>query len=503
MLRKLGKRITNNFGLKILAAMFAVVLWIVVMNIDDPIKDKQFTVGVTPTNQEFIAQQGKYYEWLDGANTVTFRVSAKRGVMTGLSSSDFSAIANMERIVRDEDTGNYRVPVSVTATKYSDAVTISSKRLYLDVVLEDLGRTQKAIGASTRGNVADGCAIGDLKIVGSNVLKISGPLSIVSQIETAVATINVDGMSSDVTDNVVPMLYDAEGNVIDATKLKLSLSTVSVSAQILNTKDVALEFSSTGRPAEGYMVTGIEQELATVRIKGEAGKLNPVNKIVIPQEVLDVTGVTEDLATTVDISSYLPQGISLVLSSDAKVDVVVKVEPLVTQTFEVPVANLSFENLRDGYTAECTVDRFMVEVAGPKSAMDNVKAADIRGVVDVGGLGRGDHHLAVDFSALEAGYWASTTVRVPVTISSNPQGANGNAGAEAGAQMHAGDSGNTAPLGGDNAASEGADSMAPSGAGGSTSGGAGNSPPSGTGSTSSGGAGNTTETSGAAGIPTD
>ena len=34
MLRKLTKRITNNFGLKILAAVFAIILWMVVVNIE-------------------------------------------------------------------------------------------------------------------------------------------------------------------------------------------------------------------------------------------------------------------------------------------------------------------------------------------------------------------------------------------------------------------------------------------------------------------------------------
>ena len=44
MLRKLTKRITNNFGLKILAAVFAIILWMVVVNIEDPEKTKGFTI---------------------------------------------------------------------------------------------------------------------------------------------------------------------------------------------------------------------------------------------------------------------------------------------------------------------------------------------------------------------------------------------------------------------------------------------------------------------------
>ena len=43
-----------------------------------------------------------------------------------------------------------------------------------------------------------------------------------------------------------------------------------------------------------------------VRIKGETDVLNKVAKIAIPDDVLDMSGATEDVETTVDITSYLP-----------------------------------------------------------------------------------------------------------------------------------------------------------------------------------------------------
>mgnify|MGYP000042764514 CR=1 FL=1 len=59
MLRKLTKRITNNFGLKILAAVFAIILWMVVVNIEDPEKTKGFTIPVTIENNEYLSDMGK------------------------------------------------------------------------------------------------------------------------------------------------------------------------------------------------------------------------------------------------------------------------------------------------------------------------------------------------------------------------------------------------------------------------------------------------------------
>lgn len=445
MLKRLGKRITNNFGLKILAALLAFVLWIVVINIDNPVIPRKYTTNVITENTSFITAQNKYYEALDGSNIITFSVSAERSVHDELSGSDFTATADMEDIEYDEESGIYRVPVTITANRYSNRVSIVSKDLYLEVAIEDLGRCQKAIAATTKGSVADGCALGDVQIVGSNVLKISGPSSIVNRIDRAEAAINVEGMSTDVTDTVVPILYDADDNVIDTTKLTMSLSTVNISAQILNTKDVTLEFATMGEVADGYLFMGIDYSLDTVRIKGEAATLNTVNKVSIPKEVLDISGITENLETMVDITSYLPSGTSLVLNSDAKVDVVVKVEPIVTKNYAIPSGNIAIENLQDGYTARIDTDAVTIAVSGAKSEVDAVDANSLVGSIDVGGLGAGEHNPTATFT-LEGEHCWIDNVRVPVTIS----GGNDDAAedGESGGQTNTPGTGNSTTTGG-------------------------------------------------------
>lgn len=485
MLRKIGKKLINNLGLKILALLSALVMWMVVANIDDPMIKRPYKTSVLPTNEDYIASQGKYYEWLDGDNTVSFNVSAKRNVHEKLSNADFSATADMEKIAYDEKSGMWRVPIAITTSKYSgDQVEISSRQQYLDVMLEDLGTSQKAITASTRGTVADGCALGDLQIVGSNLLKISGPASIVSQIDTVSATINVDGMSSDVTDSVVPVLYNKEGEEVDTSKLTLSLNTVTISAQILNTKDVQLEFATKGEAAEGYVMTDVTYDPATVRIKGKIAMLNPLNKITVPEEVLDITGITSDLVTTVDISSYLPSGTSLVLNSDAKVEVTVHVEPVVSRVFDLPTSVLVVENLREGYKATYDVNTVPVEVRGAESAISGLSVSDLSGTADAGGLGAGEHTLEVSLEVSRDLCWIGLPVTVPATIERDPD-----APVSGGSQPS---SGNSSPSGG--ASGTGG---APGGSGGTDPGAGGTAE--GTGGTASG----AEDTSGTGNIPAD
>ena len=394
MVKKIGQKITHNFGLKLLAVLFAIVLWIVVVNIDDPTQIQSYTTSVNLENTSYLTSMDKYYEVLDGTNTVTFRVTAKRSVHDKLNGSDFSAAANMEKIEYDEKTETYRVPVTITAPqKYSKEIEMANKQNYIELSLEDLSRTQKVIKATTKGTVADGYALGDVKITSYNVLKISGPASIVSQIDTVTAVINVDNVDTDVTDSVAPILLDADGNTVDTTKLTLSLSTVTISAQILSTKDVTVQFNTSGTPEDGYMVTGITYQPSEVRIKGESAILNTINSISVPKEVLNLDGRTTDLETDVDITAYLPDGTALVLNSDGKIEVTVTIEPIVEKSYQVPVENISLENLSDEYDCEYDAKYVKLTVSGSEENMSILKKQNIRGTLDLTGLSEGEHKL--------------------------------------------------------------------------------------------------------------
>ena len=50
--KKILKALTNNLGFKLLAFIFAVVLWLVVYNVDDPVKTDSFTVKVSLKNRD-------------------------------------------------------------------------------------------------------------------------------------------------------------------------------------------------------------------------------------------------------------------------------------------------------------------------------------------------------------------------------------------------------------------------------------------------------------------
>ena len=403
MRKKQSRKLTNNMGLKLLALFLATALWMVVVNTEDPMVRKSMTVSVSMKNQDYITDMGKYMDILNESNTITFFYTTKRSVWDGISSSDFQAVADMEKI-EAKSNGGYRVPVSVSAVRNVNQITIETKQLYLDVALEDLGKQQFQIKANTSGIVADGCALGKVEIENANVVQVTGPASVVNAIESVIATVNIEGMSTDITDNVIPVFYDINGEVIDTTKLIKSVETVRINAQILSTKDVPLEFAAKGTPAVGYRLVSVVSKPQTVRVKGDAATLNMLDKIKIPAEVLDVSDATSSIEKTIDISTYLERGVSLVISSDAKVNVTAEIEPIETKEYKIPVSNLTAKGLRSGYQLSYTEKYVLLEVTAGKSAHEELNEAEVKGTIQVENLQEGTHDMAVLFELDEQIY---------------------------------------------------------------------------------------------------
>ncbi len=421
MLKKILKKLTNNLGFKLLAVLFAFAMWLVVYNIDDPSSSKNFTATVTIQNAQSVSDMNKCYEVIDGTGTVSFRVTAKRSILEKLDYSDFTAIADMSLMNVSDDGAEGSVPIAISANNYTSSVKVSGLTKYLKVSLEDLQEKQFVITADTKGKVADGFTLGDVSVSNPNVIKVSGPASVVGQISKVVATIDVSGMSVDISDNVVPVFYDEDDKTVDTTKLTLSSNTVTVSAKILSTKEVPIHFNTSGTPADTYSVVEITSDPETVQIKGSSSVLNPISSLEIPEEVLNVDGANKDITTSIDISEYLPDGVSLTKNSQATVSVTIRIEPYTTQNYNIPVSNISVNGLDDNYNLAFGQTTVNAPVSGMSSDLSSLNVNSIKGSIDVSSLGEGTHTVDVTLT-LDADKFVQQATTTDVTITRKPDG---------------------------------------------------------------------------------
>lgn len=416
MLRNWAKKLTGNLGLKILALLFAVILWMAVVNLDDPTINKPFTVGVTIENENFISSMGKYYEIDSDSMNVTFSVMGKRSIINQLNNSDFKATADMRQIIIGE-TENF-VPVEITAQRSVNQLTIFKRAQRIRVNLEDLMRKPFIIQPVFQGDPAEGYAL-DTMDVTPNVLRVSGPKAVVSKIDIVNAVIDVSGMSTEITDNVVPVLMDKNGKAIDITKLTLNLNTVTVKASVVSEKKVPIKVKYTGKPADGFEVVAVHTDPEEISIKGNSDILNAINAITIPEGLINVQDTEEPLKQQVDITKYLPSGVSLSDSTQASVMITVDVEELERRGFNVPVENIDIDNLPENYRIKFNSRQVNIIVYGLKADLDQLTADAIHPILDVEGLTAGSHVDQLQIS-LDSKYIVGET-NVSYTIYTNEE----------------------------------------------------------------------------------
>lgn len=409
MANKILTALTKNFGMKLLALFFSVLLWLVVYNMEDPDKTATFTTNVTVTNVSYLTDQSLCYEVRNKTNSVTFTVTAKRSYLERLEAGNFTATADLSKMVVDDDDRKIAtVPIDLRSNLYNGEITYGTKK-YLEITLENLMSKKFQVIGKYKGEVAEGCAVDRIRVVSPTVLKVSGPESIVKKVETVEAAIDVSDMSIDVSDSVVPRLLNTKGNEVDVTQLTLSSSTVTVEAKILNTKEVYIKYQTSGTPAHNYRINRVELNPAKVNVKGTVAALNALTSIDIPGAALNIEGASDDIATEVDISEYLPDNVELVDVDQRVVSVTVFIDEYQTRTYQVPTANITLKDIPSGTTTKWNSTLMDVEISGLKSDLDSLKAAEIKGAVSLSGMSAGEHKVAISLE-LDDRYKASRAV---------------------------------------------------------------------------------------------
>ena len=407
MLQKIAKIITNNFGLKCLAVVVAVIFWLVIVNVEDPERTRVFTVPVTIENESYLTDMGKTYEVLNHSDTITFTVTAKRSVIERVTNSDFTAAANMQDIVNMSE-----IPITITAQKYANQLSITKKSQYVEIHVENIVSETFDIQISTDGTMTDGYSVGDLTVSPKQV-KVTGPESVVKSIASAAAHIDISSLKADAVENANIVLYDEKGRKVSQSRLQLDRKTVQISVGVLQSKTIPVKYESSGTPAEGYRVTGIKGSIEKIVVQGIPEAMEELDAILVSGDVLNVSGQKADLIKSIDLTDYLPENVSLADNQNSETEVTVSIEGVKTKTYQVPAENITLRNVPDGFTAVVKTETVPVEIEGYDSDLKDISAADLKGTANLSGLKEGIHEVTV---LMSGDYKTAGTVKVEVEL---------------------------------------------------------------------------------------
>lgn len=402
----------SNFGLKILSVVFAIMLWVTIINVIDPSDSSLITgIPVEMLNQEALTSLGYTFEVLEGS-MVSVTVTGPTSKIDGLTSSDFYASADFSTVNPLSD----YVDIQVRCTKSNVG------RNDLDIVLRNPtvklnieNREAKTMNVSVDllGTPADGFTTGDYDISPMSV-KITGAESTIAEIARVVAEYDVEGASMDISDTVPLRFYDENGELVDTAGLILSRSEVRLKVPILVTKQVPVNYAYTGTVKDGYKISELTSSINSIIIAGTADVVAAVSSIDLPAELIDIGDISEDTTySNIRITHYVPATVKII--SDAVAEVVVKVEPLIQKQFAVTADNITMINANNALKYTLGKGAVSVTYEGLGADIEKLTGADIKAQIDVSNLGVGTHTVTLQFEnvgncTVDGEYTVSVTI---------------------------------------------------------------------------------------------
>ena len=306
MMTRLRSIVQHNLPVKIAALIVAVVLWLYVMNDQNPAIDGSYTVPVTIEN----APNGYLMNAAD--DTVTIRVRGSRSLFVSADASDFHARVNLSDFIE----GDKLYAVETVIPYGFELVNVSPDKI--DVNLDRMVQKTFKAALTVGGSPASGFTVD--KITQENeAVTVEGPRSLVNQVAHIAGHINLSGQSSDYTAMVPLSALNSDGREVAGITLTPSATEISVKlVRGLTRKVVEVQAHPQSDLAPNLKLEGVTVEPARIEIAGTEDVVSKITSIGTEEFSLAQVRETEKR----QVKLVLPAGVT---AADSNVTVEIKV----------------------------------------------------------------------------------------------------------------------------------------------------------------------------------
>jgi YbbR domain-containing protein len=384
--------------MKIMSLVIAILIWIIVANVDDYKTTKQITgIEIEFVNGDAITEKNKVYEVPEGT-TIDVVVKGPRKVVEELDDTDFKAVADLSKM---SVTNAVTVEVSAVSSVVARDLTISYTNNAVIIAVEDKIEKQLPVTVRAVSSVADGLAIRN-KTATPNLITVTGAESVVNNIDSVVLDVDVNGATDSLTLFGAPVFLDKNDDVIDPSKFECDVEQIEAYIEILPIKELTVRMKTTGEPRTGYAIASVDYQPTTIQVVGDGSDLAKVEEILIDD--IDVTDCAKDLETSVNILDYLPDGITLV-DENSEIMVKVMIEKIEEKILPLDNNDINIVGKQADYSYTFTnTEENQLKVRGLEEDLEDLKVTNLIPSIDVSGYGPGVYSFTVnlrDISGVE------------------------------------------------------------------------------------------------------
>lgn len=382
----------HNFWLKLLSILAAAVIWLLIINITDPIITETFEdIPVKIINEEIVTSKGYQYSVISG-ETTDVHVKGKRSIVSNLKKELFYAEADLNQLSTMYLT---QISVSYSDVDQADLIEITPKTDAVSIKLEESVTEPFNIRVVLDGEVKDGYTVIS-KELSTNVLQVTGSQTQVEKIKEIVVKVGVNDKKDSFTITASPIAYDLDGEIIDSMKLSYNQETIDVSVTIYPVKEIELEFITIGSPARAHRIEDVEFAPSTILIAGKEENLESISKISIPW---NVNGIEESVDANIILNDELSADFkSKYVLVDQQLNVGLKINVIQLTIRDIVVSEKDIELRRLDENLECEFRSSMfitMRLIGTAEEVSELTIDDLHPYISFSNCTEGDYAAIV------------------------------------------------------------------------------------------------------------
>lgn len=383
----------HDIWLRLLSILLAFVLWIVVRDIENPIKPtmiRDVPVKLTGTEQLMNDYGLSVIEYTD---TIDVRVEGPNNEITD-STFRKKVTASIDVSDITDGAGEYALSPQVATGSYNvDA--IGTEPATVRVLVDKVTTATVPVRVETTGTAAEGSRPGTPEPTTTKEVTISGPEAELKEVAYAYGTISVDGKSSTFTGECGISLYNDAGEPITGTHVTCQTDTITVRVPIYPVESVPLSVSLTDGETLKEDQVNVSINPPSVTLIGDQNTLAGITEINLG--AIDLDDVRTGVPVEMEIP--LPEGVRLDSGqpSTAQVTISVKEQESVS-TRKIQVTKFvptDTAQSQTPYSVSVLTDSVEIELRGSESALEqvDVNSLSIGLTFDSVSLGLGTHKV--------------------------------------------------------------------------------------------------------------
>ncbi len=372
------RRLTvTPIALAIVSLVAALILWIVVTEAETPRRQLEFGgfIEVKAVN----VPDGLAVSRISPP-AVKLQISTYDDTLARLTTSDFRVEVDLGGL-RD---GSAELVVVARVTSNLEVDIVQVQRPLVTVELEPSATKQVPVVANVVGEVEQGFRLSSIDL-DPGVVRVTGAVSLVELITTAVAEINLDELQASVDRQVFLTVQDSRGVDIRGVLIEPIMIDIKVT---ITQQEVTLPLSVIpdvqGSVADGFNIVEISVRPSVVSVQGAIEAIRGLTTL--KTEPINVDGLSADVTLTVELRlpsgiQVEPESVTVVLSISAtQGEIALTVAPRVT-------------GLGEGLTENLQTSSLLLILAGDLPTLKELNASSVSATVDVTDLEPGVHVL--------------------------------------------------------------------------------------------------------------